>query len=139
MTMSDPLGDLLTRIRNGQRARKPNVSSPASKLRANVLEVLKREGGVTEMARRNRAKALIENFMIAANGVTTRYLVSKNFPTFRRVLQAPQRWDRLMALAEEFGAGYVSSGYRDAVGFIIIILVLVVRPSGLFARAERVG
>ena len=44
MTMSDPLGDLLTRIRNGQRARKPNVSSPASKLRANVLEVLKREG-----------------------------------------------------------------------------------------------
>jgi exoribonuclease-2 len=55
------------------------------------------------LERRNRAKALIENFMIAANGVTTRYLVSKNFPTFRRVLQAPQRWDRIMALAEEFG------------------------------------
>ncbi len=53
--------------------------------------------------RRNRAKALIENFMIAANGVTTRYLVSKNFPTFRRVLQAPQRWERIVALAEDLG------------------------------------
>jgi branched-chain amino acid transport system permease protein len=45
----------------------------------------------------------------------------------------------ILGLAEEFGAGYISSGYRDAVGFIIIIVVLVVRPSGLFARAERVG
>jgi small subunit ribosomal protein S8 len=44
MTMSDPLGDMLTRIRNGQRARQAVVASPASKIRANVLEVLKREG-----------------------------------------------------------------------------------------------
>jgi len=45
----------------------------------------------------------------------------------------------ILGLAEEFGAGYISSGYRDAVGFVIIIVVLIVRPSGLFARAERVG
>lgn len=44
MTMSDPLGDMLTRIRNGQRAGLPSVVSPASNLRANVLEVLRREG-----------------------------------------------------------------------------------------------
>ncbi|MEQ8968190.1 MAG: 30S ribosomal protein S8 [Azospirillaceae bacterium] len=44
MSMSDPLGDLLTRIRNGQMARKVTVDSPASKLRANVLDVLQREG-----------------------------------------------------------------------------------------------
>ena len=44
MTMSDPLGDMLTRIRNGQRARQAVVAAPASKHRANVLEVLKREG-----------------------------------------------------------------------------------------------
>lgn len=44
MTMSDPLGDMLTRIRNAQGARKTIVVSPASKLRANVLDVLQREG-----------------------------------------------------------------------------------------------
>jgi small subunit ribosomal protein S8 len=44
MSLTDPLGDLLARIRNGQRANKTSVTSPASKLRANVLEVLKREG-----------------------------------------------------------------------------------------------
>lgn len=44
MSMTDPLGDMLTRIRNGQHAHKTSVTAPASKLRANVLEVLKREG-----------------------------------------------------------------------------------------------
>ena len=42
--MTDPIGDMLTRIRNGQRARKNSVLAPASKLRSSVLEVLKREG-----------------------------------------------------------------------------------------------
>ena len=42
--MTDPLGDLLTRIRNGQQARKDSILTPASKLRAHVLDVLKREG-----------------------------------------------------------------------------------------------
>jgi branched-chain amino acid transport system permease protein len=45
----------------------------------------------------------------------------------------------LLGVVEELGAGYVSSGYRDAVGFVIIILVLLLRPSGLFARTERIG
>jgi small subunit ribosomal protein S8 len=44
MTMSDPLGDMLSRIRNGQRANKSAIESPASRLRSNVLEVLQREG-----------------------------------------------------------------------------------------------
>ena len=44
MSMSDPLGDMLTRIRNAQMRRKPNVNTPGSKLRANVLDVLKTEG-----------------------------------------------------------------------------------------------
>ena len=44
MAMTDPLGDLLTRIRNGQQARKDSVLTPASKLRTRVLDVLQREG-----------------------------------------------------------------------------------------------
>ncbi len=42
--MTDPLGDMLSRIRNGQMAKKASVKAPASRLRSNVLEVLKREG-----------------------------------------------------------------------------------------------
>ena len=44
MSMSDTLGDMLTRIRNGQSAQKKVVDAPASRFRANVLDVLKREG-----------------------------------------------------------------------------------------------
>ncbi|BCA64182.1 30S ribosomal protein S8 [Sphingomonas sp. LB2R24] len=44
MAVTDPLGDLLTRIRNGQRAKKDSVLTPASKLRVRVLDVLQREG-----------------------------------------------------------------------------------------------
>ena len=44
MPMTDPLGDMLTRIRNGQQARKDSILTPASKLRTRVLDVLQREG-----------------------------------------------------------------------------------------------
>ncbi len=52
MTMSDPLGDMLTRIRNGQRAKKSSVMAPASRLRSNVLDVLKREGFIRGFSER---------------------------------------------------------------------------------------
>ncbi|WP_119459996.1 branched-chain amino acid ABC transporter permease [Rhodospirillaceae bacterium SYSU D60014] len=45
----------------------------------------------------------------------------------------------ILAFVEEMGAGYVSSGYRDAMGFLLIIIVLLFKPTGLFARAERIG
>ncbi len=51
MTMSDPIGDMLARINNGQRARKPSIQSPASKMRSNVLEVLQREGYIRGYSR----------------------------------------------------------------------------------------
>jgi small subunit ribosomal protein S8 len=50
MSMSDPLGDMLTRIRNAQRARHSSCVAPASRLRANVLDVLKREGFIRGFA-----------------------------------------------------------------------------------------
>ncbi|TWO71727.1 RNB domain-containing ribonuclease [Caenimonas sedimenti] len=48
---------------------------------------------------KNRAKDLIADLMIAANGATARYLVQQGFPSLRRFLQAPRRWDRIVALA----------------------------------------
>jgi len=45
----------------------------------------------------------------------------------------------ILGIAEELGAGYVSSGYRDAMGFLLIIVILLFRPTGLFARKERIG
>ena len=51
----------------------------------------------------NRAQELIEDLMVAANGVTARYLTSKGFPTFRRVVRSPERWRRIVATAEAMG------------------------------------
>ncbi|BEH13070.1 branched-chain amino acid ABC transporter permease [Marinobacter shengliensis] len=45
----------------------------------------------------------------------------------------------LLAFIEEFGASYISSAYRDAFGFLVIIVVMLFRPQGLFAAKERVG
>jgi len=50
MSMTDPLGDMLTRIRNGLMRHKNKISTPASKLRANVCEVLKSEGYIRDYA-----------------------------------------------------------------------------------------
>jgi exoribonuclease-2 len=52
---------------------------------------------------RNRAKDLIEDFMIAANGVSARYLEKKRLPSLRRVLRTPARWNRIVQLALGFG------------------------------------
>jgi len=53
--------------------------------------------------RPNRAKQIIEDFMIAANGVTARYLAAQKFPLIRRVVRTPKRWDRIVGLAREHG------------------------------------
>jgi len=52
---------------------------------------------------KNRARDVIEDFMISANGVVSRYLSSRNFPSIRRVVRTPKRWERIVQLAEEHG------------------------------------
>ncbi|MFH0806952.1 MAG: RNB domain-containing ribonuclease [Elusimicrobiota bacterium] len=56
----------------------------------------------------NRAQDIIEDFMIAANGVTARFLAAQNFPSIRRVVRVPKRWDRIRALAVERGCNLPS-------------------------------
>ena len=64
-----------------------------------------RDGEVVDLRpdRKTRAAKLIEDFMIAANGVTARFLESRRFPTLRRVIRSPERWDKIEALAASFG------------------------------------
>ena len=57
----------------------------------------------------NRATQLIEDFMIAANTVTARFLDGRGLPSLRRVVRAPERWDRIMALAAETGVALPSA------------------------------
>lgn len=52
---------------------------------------------------KNRAKELIEDFMIGANGVTAKYLEQKGFPSLRRVLRSPERWEKITVLAAAVG------------------------------------
>ncbi|MEN6409219.1 MAG: RNB domain-containing ribonuclease [Anaerolineaceae bacterium] len=56
-----------------------------------------------EIEEKNRAKNIIEDFMIAANGVTAQYLSSKKFPSIRRMVRIPKRWDRIVEVAQEHG------------------------------------
>jgi len=60
VAMTDPLGDLLTRIRNGQRANKSTITAPASKLRENLLRVLEREGYIRSFERYNVRQGIDE-------------------------------------------------------------------------------
>ena len=54
-----------------------------------------------DIEEKNRAREIIEDFMIAANGVTARYLSARGFPSIRRVVRTPKRWDRIVAIAAE--------------------------------------
>lgn len=64
-----------------------------------------RDGQVVDLerSRRNNARLLIEDFMIAANGTTARFLARKGFPSIRRIVRSPERWDRIERIAEELG------------------------------------
>ncbi|MFO0984146.1 MAG: RNB domain-containing ribonuclease [Planctomycetota bacterium] len=53
--------------------------------------------------RKNRARMLIEDFMIAANGVTARFLKGRRVPSLRRVVRSPERWDKIVALVAAYG------------------------------------
>ena len=63
MSMTDPIADMLTRIRNGQQAKKSHVVTPASSLRAAILDVLTREGYIRGYERQN-VRAGVDEFKV---------------------------------------------------------------------------
>lgn len=91
-----------------------------------------------EAAEGNRAREIIEEFMIGANGAAARYMESKKLPSIRRVVKTPKRWERIVELAEERGASLpknpdpgalerflVSEKARDPEGFPDLSLSVV--------------
>lgn len=96
LRIQDRAAQALKRVRHARGA-----------LRLETLEVraVFEDGGLADLLpdEKNRAKELIEDFMIAANSVTAKYLEKKGFASLRRVLKTPKRWDRIVALAAESG------------------------------------
>jgi len=92
----DAVAQLLKRVRRAQGSLTLNTLEAQAVYQGTALIDLKPD-------ERNRAKELIEDFMIAANGVTAAYLERRGFPSLRRVLRSPDRWERIVALAAATG------------------------------------
>jgi VacB/RNase II family 3'-5' exoribonuclease len=96
LRLQDAVAQLLGRRRHDQGALEFETTDVQPLFDGDTLRDLEPETS-------NRANALIENLMIAANGVVARFLDSRGFPSIRRVVRAPARWDRIVALAAETG------------------------------------
>ncbi len=96
LRIQDRVAQQLRQVRHAHGALSLASSEARPVLEGEVLRDLRPEES-------NRAKELIEDFMIAANGVTARYLTGRGAPSLRRVLRTPERWDRIAALAAEYG------------------------------------
>lgn len=88
-----------------ERLRKVRHALGAMSLETIQADAIFTSGGLSDLrpATKNRAKELVEDQMIAANGVTARFLEDQGLVSIRRVLHAPKRWDRIVALAASHG------------------------------------
>jgi len=94
--LQDKVAQALGRVRQAQGALTLETIQTSAVFEGQVLRDLVPE-------RKNRAHELIENIMVAANGVAARWLEGKGLPSIRRVLRTPERWDRIVTLAAEHG------------------------------------
>lgn len=116
MAVTDPLGDLLTRIRNGQRARKDSVTSPASNLRVRVLDVLQREGYI---------RGYSEEQMGPAKGVRIELKYFEGQPAIKHVARVSKPGRRIYSGATELPR--VMNGLG---------ITIVSTPKGVLSDAE---
>ncbi|MEP7156231.1 MAG: RNB domain-containing ribonuclease [Betaproteobacteria bacterium] len=96
---------LRTQDTAAQALKRARHANGALELETPDVQPLYKDGVLADMlpAKKNRARELIEEFMVASNGVTARFLDQKKLPSLRRVLPVPRRWDRIMALAASVG------------------------------------
>ena len=116
MAVTDPLGDLLTRIRNGQRARKDSVLSPASKLRVRVLDVLQREGYI---------RGYSEEQMGPAAGVRIELKYFEGQPAIKHVARVSKPGRRVYSGSQELPRVMTGLG-----------ITIVSTPNGVLSDAE---
>ncbi|GAA3705131.1 MULTISPECIES: 30S ribosomal protein S8 [Sphingomonas] len=116
MAVTDPLGDLLTRIRNGQRAKKDSVLSPASKLRVRVLDVLQREGYI---------RGYSEEQMGPAAGVRIELKYFEGQPAIKHVARVSKPGRRVYSGSQELPR--VMNGLG---------ITIVSTPNGVLSDAE---
>ena len=123
MALTDPLGDMLTRIRNGQRARKDSVLTPASKLRARVLDVLQREGYI---------RGYSEEQMGPAAGIRIELKYFEGQPAIKSIARVSKPGRRVYSGSKELPR------VRNGLG-----ITIVSTPRGVLsdaeARAHNVG
>ncbi len=123
MALTDPLGDMLTRIRNGQQAKKDSILSPASTLRARVLDVLKREG-------------YIRGFSEDATGVHPQLRIELKYfegePAIKHVARVSKPGRRVYSGSRELPV------VRNGLGITIVSTPRGVLSDGE-ARAQNVG
>ena len=116
MAVTDPLGDLLTRIRNGQRAKKDSVLSPASKLRIRVLDVLQREGYI---------RGYSDEQMGPAAGVRIELKYFEGQPAIKHVARVSKPGRRVYSGSQELPR------VRNGLG-----ITIVSTPRGVLSDAE---
>jgi small subunit ribosomal protein S8 len=117
MSMTDPLGDMLTRIRNGQQAKKDSILTPASKLRARVLDVLQREGYIRGYSEADSGTAT------AALRIDLKYFEGR--PAIQHIARVSKPGRRVYSGATELPR------IRNGLG-----IVIVSTPKGVLSDAE---
>jgi small subunit ribosomal protein S8 len=125
MSLSDPLGDMLTRIRNGQQAGKSVIDSPASKLRSNVLDVLKREGFI-------RDYSTADNEDVGGSKLRIELKYHEGEPVIKEIARVSKPGRRVYSKAKELPRVYGGLG-----------ISILSTPQGIMsdneARAANVG
>ncbi len=96
LRIQDRVAQALRRVRQTHGALNLETNEARAVFKDEALSDLRPES-------KNRAHELIEDFMVAANGVTARFLASKGAPSLRRVLRTPKKWSRIVALAAQLG------------------------------------